>query len=108
MVHLIVPEKAKRKFAIDIELSDESKNALLEVELSRASTAISRKIVDLALPQNVLIVLVNRNGKYITPIGSTQLEVGDRLILTGDSDETIEKALHVLNASRIREVDSLD
>jgi potassium/hydrogen antiporter len=107
-LRLMVPEKAKRKFAIDIELSDESKNALLEIDLSADSTAINRKIVELALPKNALIVLINRNGKYITPSGSTRLEQGDRLIITGDNEEAIEKTLSVLNVSKVNEPDALD
>ena len=105
-LRLIVPEKAKRKFAIDIELSDESKNALLEIDLSADSTAINRKIVELALPKNALIVLINRNGKYITPGGNTRLEQGDRLIITGDNEEAIEKTLSVLNVSKVNESDA--
>ncbi|MES2874453.1 MAG: potassium/proton antiporter [Bacteroidota bacterium] len=107
-LRLIVPEKAKRKFAIDIELSDESKNALLEIELSSESSAINRKIVELPLPKNVLIVLINRDGKYITPSGSTRLEQADRLIITGDNDEAIEKTLAVLNVSKVNELDTLE
>ena len=105
---LIVPEKAKRKFAIDIELSEESKNALLEIELPEDSTAINRKIVELALPKNALIVLVNRKGSYITPSGSTRLELGDRLIITGDNEEAIEKTLSVLNVSKAKKLDDVD
>lgn len=107
-LRLMVPEKAKRKFAIDIELSDESKNALLEIDLSASSTAINRKIVELNLPKNVLIVLVNRKGKYITPSGSTRLEQGDRLIITGDNEEAIEKTLSVLNVSKVNDLDTLE
>ncbi|HEX8378716.1 MAG TPA: TrkA C-terminal domain-containing protein [Pedobacter sp.] len=107
-LRLIVPEKTKRKFAIDIELSDESKNALLEIDLSADSTAINRKIVELALPKNALIVLINRKGKYITPTGNTRLEQGDRLILTGDNEEAIEKTLSALNVSKVNKLDALE
>lgn len=90
-LHLIVPESAKRRFPVDIELSDSISKELAEIQIIESSSAIGRKIVDLQIPQSVLIVMINRNNKYITPNGSTLIEDGDKLLIMAEDSSGIEK-----------------
>jgi cell volume regulation protein A len=86
-LHLAVPEGLKRKSLLDIELSDDFKNALVEVNLPDGSRIDGKKILELDFPKTSLIVLVNRNSKYITPNGATELKSGDKLMIMINSDD---------------------
>lgn len=95
-LHLAVPEGLKRKSLLDIELSDDFKNALVEVNLPENSPIDGKKILDLNFPKTSLIVLVNRNNKYITPNGATELKSGDKLMVminSGAEEHFVRTAL---------------
>ncbi|HEX8060694.1 MAG TPA: potassium/proton antiporter, partial [Cyclobacteriaceae bacterium] len=65
-LHVSVPEKLKRKFPLDIELKEDLRSTLVEVDVATNSPAVGRAVVDLRLPKNAMIVLIHRNGKYLT------------------------------------------
>ena len=93
-----VPQKVKRKFALDLELSDGEKNELIEIEIPEDSKAVDKPIVKLGFPHTATIVMLKRKGKYIMPSGSTTLENGDRLFILANNKadlEQISKALDI-------------
>lgn len=94
-LNLVVPEKTKRKFAIDLELSDSARNALQEFSIDPNSPALGKRIMDLQLPKDALIVLISRNESYFTPHGSSIIEPGDKLIITADNDQALERAMNI-------------
>ena len=49
-----------------------------------------KKLKDLTLPPETLIVLLRRNGENIVPNGETELEKGDVLILSATSPDRVE------------------
>jgi cell volume regulation protein A len=61
-LHVDVPEKLKRKLPLDIELKDDFKSELVDLDLPVNSPAIGKAIVQLKLPKTVLIVLIHRDG----------------------------------------------
>ncbi|MEX2565655.1 MAG: potassium/proton antiporter, partial [Cyclobacteriaceae bacterium] len=85
LLHLSVPDGLKRRSLLDIELSEDFKNALVEVELDGNSHVIGKRIVELDFPKTCLIVLINRADKYITPNGLTELQAGDKLMVMMNS-----------------------
>ncbi|HMJ68732.1 MAG TPA: potassium/proton antiporter [Cyclobacteriaceae bacterium] len=85
-LHVSVPEKLKRKFPLDIELKEDLKSTLVEVDVSMTSPAIGKAVVDLNLPKNALIVLIHRNGKYLTATGETVIEGADHLLVLTDNN----------------------
>ncbi len=89
-LHRSVPESMKRKFPLDIELGDEVRSELAEIEVIDTSFAANRPIVEIDFPKTGLIVMVKRSGKYIMPNGSTVLLPGDLLTVMANSDETME------------------
>lgn len=89
-LHLAVPEKIRRKTPLDLELSDDVKSELLEVEIPENSPVIDKSIVQLNFPKTALIVLINRNSKYITPRGDTKLEKNDKHMVMADNESAIE------------------
>ncbi|MGK7391403.1 MAG: potassium/proton antiporter [Candidatus Cyclobacteriaceae bacterium M2_1C_046] len=88
--------KPKKKTPLDIEMSEDIKSELVEIDLPEESYAIGQQIVDLDFPRQALIVMIQRNGKYLTPNGSTVLEPKDRLLVLADSDETFDEVYNKL------------
>jgi potassium/hydrogen antiporter len=93
-LHVSVPEKLKRKFPLDIELKDDFKTTLVDVDVPATSPAVGRAVVDLTLPKNAMIVLIHRNGKYLTATGETVIEAADHLLVLTDknSAEWVQQA----------------
>ena len=50
-------------------------------------------IKDLPLPENTLVVMVKRGGKYFVPKGRTELFDGDNLLLITDNQDVLMKTL---------------
>jgi potassium/hydrogen antiporter len=90
-LHVSVPPKLKRKFPLDIELKDESKSELIELDIPEDSPAIGKAVVQLRLPKTALIVLIHRDDKYLTADGDTIFQARDHLLIMADSRETVRK-----------------
>jgi potassium/hydrogen antiporter len=98
LLSLAVPEGLKRKSLLDLELSEDFKNALVEVDIPENSPIDGMKIWELDFPKSSLIVLINRHNKFITPNGLTELEAGDKLLVmmnSEDEESLIKKALMI-------------
>jgi cell volume regulation protein A len=89
-LHVSVPEKLKRKFPLDIELKENFNSELMELDIPENSRAIGKPVMELNLPKTALIVLIHRDGKYITANGATQIEPKDHLLILADSKKTME------------------
>jgi cell volume regulation protein A len=90
-LRLIVPPKAKRKYALDLELTDEVKSEFVEIIVPESSNVIGKSIVQLGFPKSGFITLMVREGKYIQPGGSTILRAGDKLLVVADNKSSIEQ-----------------
>lgn len=55
---------------------------------------VNKAIMDLDFPIEILIVMIRRDGKIITPRGATVLKAGDTIMLAGD------------NKAQLREMDA--
>ena len=72
-LHVSVPEKLKRKFPLDIEMNDNFKSELVELDIPKSSSAVGRSVLKLGLPAGAMIVLIHRDEKYITASGETEI-----------------------------------
>ncbi len=70
---------------LDIEeMCQEDRNQnmeMVEMVIPQHSKTIGKQIIDLALPKDVLIVLITRNEQYIVPSGATTLESQDKVLM---------------------------
>jgi len=96
-LHVSVPEKLKRRFPLDIELKEDLKTELIELDVSADSPAAGKAVVDLNLPPQVLIVLIHRDDKYLTVNGETVILPNDHLLMMADSKEIAEKIIYSFN-----------
>lgn len=58
---------------------------MTQVIVPPGSSVIGKSIIDLKLPEDLLIVLIERNGKTVIPRGATQFEENDKLYLLAEA-----------------------
>lgn len=95
---LTIPEGKENKPALEFD-SDTVKLILEEMTVEPNYNCVNTTIVDIELPKTVLIVMIARGDKYLTPNGSTVIEAGDRLTILADTKTNIHTAFDVLKAS---------
>ncbi|WP_347273162.1 potassium/proton antiporter [Candidatus Kuenenia sp.] len=95
-LYLFKPVKFKTRYPLELELSDNFKNELFEVEIKENSNAIGRQIFQLKFPKTSLIVLINRSDKYITPSGTTTIVQGDKLLIMSDNKKDKDEIEQVI------------
>ena len=78
------PLERRRWQLVDAAEAGGAMTDLHEVMVAPESRAAGRQIVDLQLPQGVLVVLVGRDGVFAIPQGSTVLMPGDTVLLLAD------------------------
>lgn len=99
-LHVSVPEKVRRKFPLDIELKEGFKSELLEIDVAAGSVADGKPVVELEMPKGALIVMINRQGKYITASGDTHLEAGDHLLMMADNKTIADELIAFFGDSK--------
>lgn len=90
-LNVAMPEEEKKFNETDRLILDLPKSALKEFEILPDYYAVNKRIVDLHFPSSAFIVMIKRNGEYIRPGGSTQLQVKDVLMVLADRQEDFEK-----------------
>jgi cell volume regulation protein A len=90
-LHLLVPDKARKKSILEKELTRRLKSLIAEYEVQEGFSCIGKSLVNLGIPGNVMIVLINRNDAYITPEGSTIIETGDKLMIMAESKNALDE-----------------
>lgn len=96
-LHLSVPEKIKRKFPLDIETKENFKSELIELDIPGSSSAIGKSVMSLDLPKKALIVLIHRDGKYITASGDTEIMPQDHLLVMAENKDTVAQVFEAFD-----------
>lgn len=99
-LRLTVPQKVKRKTALDLELADTIKSELIELLIPEKSKVIGKPVVKLEFPANTQIVLLSRGGKYFQPNGATILEMGDKLLILASTKEALNEVKERLGSNQ--------
>jgi cell volume regulation protein A len=77
LLRLQTPLKPKRRYPIEFEPQEGVDTELIEFIIPYSSAIAGKPIVELGLPRDSLIVLINRNESFLVPSGGTILEAGD-------------------------------
>jgi len=96
-LHVSVPENIKRKFPLDFELKENFKSELVELDIPGSSPAVGKAVMHLALPKKALIVLIHRDGKYITANGDTEIMPNDHMLVMADDKDTVAQVFECFN-----------
>jgi cell volume regulation protein A len=94
------PKQHKTLAPLELELSREVKGVLVALIVPPSSPAVNKLIVDLHFPRGTLIVLVDREGQFISPDGTTVIEGGDRLMVMKKNTESLDEVVGRLGLER--------
>ena len=81
LLHVDTSIKERTRYPLELDPSIDTKAALKEVEIEPREYACGKLILELNLPDNVLVTLVNREGKFIVPSGATVIQEHDKLLI---------------------------
>jgi cell volume regulation protein A len=79
-----------------IDLPDKIKSALSEIEVREAFLAKGEQLKNISLPDNTLVVMVKRGEEYFVPTGSSELKLGDKLLVISDNNMELKQELEQL------------
>ncbi len=69
-----------------MQLEAAAETKMIHINLAASDAAAGKRIKELNLPENSVIVAVQRGGRTLVPRGNTQLQAGDRLVALADAD----------------------
>lgn len=90
MANLLGLAYEEKESAFDVNMHEDMKSALTEVEVNETMLEGGHTLKDITLPENTLVMMVCRNGEYFVPQGKTELQVGDKLLVITDRSEELE------------------
>jgi len=85
-------DEPERKDVFGIELPEEIKSAMSEIDITPAVLSHGNKLMELTLPDHTLAVMVKRKGRYFIPKGNTELMENDKLLMISDNDDALLQA----------------
>lgn len=94
---LVLPStKVKKGHDFDVDLPEDIGSISVDLPVTEQALANGNKLMDLPLPESVLVVMVKRDQKYFIPKGKTELQVGDKLLLMMTDEDTYNETLESL------------
>jgi cell volume regulation protein A len=96
-LHLLLPANVKKRTMADLVLFDSQKAEFVEVVLPKNNPSVGKQIVHLDFPKTALIVMIQRNEKFISPSGSTLLQPLDKLFILSEDSESLKEVYTSLN-----------
>jgi potassium/hydrogen antiporter len=88
---LTVPVSLKKKSVLDLELAWKTKSLYKTIEIESHFSCVGKSIVDIGLPNSIIIALIERNNKFFISDGSTRLLLGDKIYIMADDESAVEK-----------------
>ena len=89
----VIPKLAKKLDLIDNEESvlktfndykEDKSTRLIEFTIDEHNIMANKTIMDANIPEDILVVMIKRNGDIFVPNGSTEILPGDILVLSGN------------------------
>lgn len=96
-LHVTVPEKARRR-GLEYELGESVKSEMKEYIIPEDSNAVGKKIVQLHIPATINILTIRRDDVFINPVGSTELEANDTLLVLAADRHALTALESILQA----------
>ncbi len=90
MANLLGLAFEEREPAFGVDMHEDMKSALTEIEVNESMLAEGRTLREIALPENTLVMMICRNGEYFVPKGNAELQLADKLLIISDRSEELE------------------
>ena len=91
----------EREKSFDVNMHEDMKSGLTEVEVGEGMLRSGRTLKDISLPENTLVMMICREGEYFVPQGSTELLVGDKLLVISDRKEELESTYREMGIDEV-------
>lgn len=86
-LNLDTPQKEVRSLEqFDLDLPEEIQSSAREVEVTDLLLAKGNTLKDLTIPPRTLVIMVRRGDDFFIPTGSSELQLGDQLLVISDKD----------------------
>jgi cell volume regulation protein A len=86
----------KPRSPLEFERTDAINSDMIEVDIVQESPANGKKISELSLPADSLVVLIRRNQQFVVPKGNSLIESGDCLLVLAEAP-VVEQVIAALN-----------
>ena len=73
------------------DYKEEKSTQLIEMTIPKGDRLEGKSIMDANIPDEILIVMIKRKGEVLVPKGSTVIEEGDILVLSGNNIKEVLK-----------------
>jgi len=78
--HALLDKQQRDRHVERLRLQTATNSELVEIDLERGWSAVGKRLRDIALPEDCVVVSVQRGGRTVVPRGHTQLHRGDRIV----------------------------
>ncbi|HLV38412.1 potassium/proton antiporter [Xanthomarina sp.] len=85
----VEPKQINKLRNFDVDFSSDIKSVTTEIEITSRILAKGNQLIHLSLPDNTLVVMVNRDDNYFVPTGQTILEEKDKILIITDNHEAL-------------------
>ena len=82
-------KRQKKLRDFDIDFSSDIKTVTTEIAITERILSNGNLLMDLALPDQTLAVMVKRENSYFVPTGKTILKENDKLLIITDNHEAL-------------------
>jgi cell volume regulation protein A len=79
LLKLLVPPIPRSPYSLELLTTNQKDVDMFELPIEEKNTCCNKKIMDLKLPEDVLITSIVRNDKLISPKGNTKIQPNDIL-----------------------------
>jgi cell volume regulation protein A len=83
------PTQMNKVRNFDVDFSTDIKSVTTEIEITPKILENGNQLMHLSLPDNTLVVMVNRDNNYFVPTGQTILEEKDKILIITDNHEAL-------------------
>lgn len=83
------PKQMNKVRNFDVDFSTDIKSVTTEIEITLKILENGNQLMHLSLPDNTLVVMVNRDNNYFVPTGQTILEEKDKILIITDNHEAL-------------------
>lgn len=90
LLNVDMPVKERTRYPIELEPSVDTRAALKEVEIKKGDYSIGKQILNLGLPEKVLVTIIKRDDKFLVPKGTTEIIENDKLLILSNKKEVTE------------------
>ena len=101
MANLLGLAYEERESAFDVNMHEDMKSVLTEVEVNESMLDSGHTLKDIVLPENTLVMMICRDGEYFVPQGKTELRLGDKLLVISDRGEELESTYREMGIDEV-------